>query len=184
MPHPWYLPLIWTLNGFLAVVYTAAEHWYLLALAGGVAALYLHPVVQKGAEEHRRWLLGSAVVLLGAVVFSPAAIGALAAGMAWAGLAALRLERFNPRLLYWRIVQGLGLYGLIVLGVLAYHALVASAPPEMLGGGQAYLEIIASIALYAYPLGFLAMLAQAVFAHPPVSRPEDLITTIRTRGKD
>jgi len=182
MPNPWYLPAIWVLNGSLAVLYTAAAHWYLLVLAGGVIALYLSP--QAGGAMQRRWLLGSGALLFAAAWMSMSAVGALAAGMILAALAALRLEQFNPRLLYWRVVQGLGLYGLIVLGVLAYHALIASAPPDFLSAGQGYLEIVADIALYAYPLGFLAMLAQAVFAHPPVGRPEDLITTIRTRGKD
>jgi len=182
MPNPWYLPLIWLLNGLLVMLYTAAAHWYLLALAGGVVALYRAP--QAGGEMQRRWLLGSGALLFVAAWFSAAVVGVLAAGMTAASLAALRLEQFNPRLLYWRVVQGLGLYGLIVLGVLAYHTLIASAPPGFLTTGQSYLAIVASIALYAYPLGFLAMLAQAVFAHPPVGRPEDLITTIRTRGKD
>ena len=180
-PLPWWLPFVWLLNGVLAVLYLAMEHWYLMAL---VVALTGLGVSSHALSGQRPWFIGAAVLSFSVALFSPPVVGVLMAVMALAALAALRLERFNPPLLFWRVVQGLALYALIALGVLVYRAFLASAPTDWaLGGGKQYLEVIASIALYAYPLGFLAMLAQAVFAHPPIGTPEDLITAVRTRGK-
>jgi hypothetical protein len=39
--------------------------------------------------------------------------------------------------------------------------------------------------MYAFPIGALVFMAQSIFAHPPaLARPEELITTVRTRGKE
>jgi len=181
MVSTWWLPFVWLLNGVLAVLYLTVEHGYLVIL--GLALVALGASAQAPLEQ-KPWFAGAAALAFAVALFSPPVVGVLMAAMALAALAALRLERFNPPLLFWRVTQGLALYALIALGVLAYRTLIASMPADWtLGGGQQYLEVIASIALYAYPLGFLAMLAQAVFAHPPIGAPEDLITTVRTRGK-
>ncbi len=53
----------------------------------------------------------------------------------------------------------------------------------MMAQGAGYLNAIIGIAMYVIPLGFLAMVAQSVWAHPPtIGNPTDLITKVRTRG--
>jgi hypothetical protein len=54
----------------------------------------------------------------------------------------------------------------------------------MMAQGATYLDALVGIAMYVIPLGIVALLAQSVLAHPPVGKPEDLLTQIRTRGKD
>jgi len=103
--------------------------------------------------------------------------------MGWAAVGAVRLERHDPLALRWNIAQGLALYGLIGLGYLAWHALGPQASDPATAQGMAYLNAIIAIAMYAFPLGFLALLAQAAWVHPPMERPEDLVATIRTRGR-
>ena len=106
--------------------------------------------------------------------------------MALAGLIGVLLERFNAAALRWRAVGGIALYALMGLGFAAYQQLAPSlgADDPLLSQGQRYLGILASIAMYFYPLGFLALLAQAIWVHPPLAQsPEGLIHTIRSRGK-
>ncbi len=180
MPNPWWLPGLWVLNGFLAVVYAVLEAWRLWLLLTAAAPLLL----QQRDALRRRWMAGVLAVMLITAVFAPTVVGLMMGAMALGGWLAWRLERFNPQVLYWRITQGLALYALIALGVMLYRSVLARTGQDWLAGGASYLEALAAIALYAYPVGFFAMLAQALFAHPPLPQtPEDLITQVRTRGK-
>jgi hypothetical protein len=105
--------------------------------------------------------------------------------MASAGLLATRLEQFNSAAARWNTVRGLALYSLVGLGFTVYQDLVAhSTESSLLMQGQVYLSTIAAFAMYLIPLGYLALLAQTLWAHPPVpGKPADLIHTIRSRGK-
>jgi hypothetical protein len=108
--------------------------------------------------------------------------------MAALAVIAIRIERFNPGMLRWRVTGGLALYALIGLGFAIYQDLVnhmAVGDGGLLERGQSYLNIIVSIAVYAFPLGFLVLLAQTIWAHPPtLGAPNDLINTVRSRGKN
>jgi hypothetical protein len=54
----------------------------------------------------------------------------------------------------------------------------------MMSQGAGYLNALIGIGMYVIPLGWLAMLTQSIWAHPPAQgTPDALITTIRTRGK-
>ena len=84
------------------------------------------------------------------------------------------------------MIRGLALYALAGLGFTLYRDLglgesVLADP--MMAQGANYLNAIIGIAMYVIPLGFLGMLAQAIWAHPPTpGTPSDLITKVRTRG--
>jgi hypothetical protein len=105
--------------------------------------------------------------------------------MAVAGGLASYLERFNASAVHWNTLRGLALYSLAGLGFTAFQDLMSRTESSLLlQQGQAYLSAIAAFAMYLIPLGFLALLAQTLLAHPPVSgSPAELIHTIRSRGK-
>jgi len=170
------LPFLWVLNGFLATLYVLVGHAPgMLALLAAFAAAYTAPT------EQRRHAVAAAALLGSAALASPPLLAVFAALMAGLGAVAARLERFNPFALSWRVVGGLGLYGMMLWGFALYRALGGFPDPEL---GVSYLDAIVRIAVYAYPLGFLALLAQALWVHPPLpANPEDLITTVRTRGR-
>jgi hypothetical protein len=75
----------------------------------------------------------------------------------------------------------------MTLGFAAFQALspAIGVDDPMLSQGQHYLGLLASIAMYFYPLGFLALLAQSIWVHPPLSQsPQNLIHSVRARGKE
>lgn len=168
---------VWILNGFLVSVYVLAAH--IAVLFAVAAAFYMATVAPQ--EQRRHALAAAALVSLGALVSSNL-IAFLAAAMGLVGAVAVRMEKYNPYALSWRMVGGLGLYGMMLLGFALYNALGGFQAAEL---GTSYLDAIVKIAVYAYPLGFLALAAQALWVHPPMpgGRPEDLVTTVRTRGK-
>jgi hypothetical protein len=143
-------------------------------------------LVASAPGEQRLWTLVAAGLALLASTLAPQPAPALLLLMALAGMTGILLERFNTAALRWRAVGGIALYSLMGLGFATYQQLAATLNPTdpMLFQGQHYLGVLASIAMYFYPLGFLALLAQAIWVHPPLSNsPEGLIHTIRSRGK-
>ncbi len=171
------LLFVWLLNGFLATLYLLVGH------ATGVVAVLTAFAAAWGAPAPQRRHAAAAAFLLGsAALASPPLLAVLAALMSALGAAAVRMERFNPFVLSWRVIGGLGLYGMMLWGFALYRTLGGFSAPEL---GVSYLNAIVHVAVYAYPLGFLAMLAQALWVHPPLpGTPDDLITTIRTRGRE
>ncbi len=172
------LPALWVLNGLLAVLYFLAEHWAPL--------LTLPPLLWLVATERveRRTRIaaaGALAWLAGAVAPSPVPYAALL--MAWAAVAAVRFEKHDPLALRWSAARALGLYGLMGLGFLAWRAAPLQAADPATAQGLLYVNAIIGIAMYAYPLGFLALVAQSAWVHPPMGRPDETIATIRTRGR-
>ena len=73
------------------------------------------------------------------------------------------------------------------LGYLLYRSIgpASSASDPMLAQGANYLNALVGIAMYVIPIGFLALLVQSVWAHPPaLGRPNQAIARIRSRGKE
>ena len=180
-PHDLWLPFLWVANGLLALLYL---------LAGRFLALLLLPALgwlaASAPGEQRPWTAVAAGLALLASTLAPQPVPALLLLMAFAGVVSVLLERFNSPALRWRSAGGIALYGLMGLGFAAYQQLAPTlgANDPLLSQGQRYLGVLASIAMYFYPLGFLALLAQAIWVHPPLSHsPEGLIHTIRSRGK-
>ena len=172
------LPALWVLNGFLAVLYFLAEHWAPL--------LTLPPLLWLLATDRpeRRGRIAAAAVLAwlaGSVAPAPVPYAVLL--MAWTAAGAVRLERHDPLALRWSAARALGLYGLMGLGFLVWRAVPLQAADPATAQGLVYVNALIGIAMYAYPLGFLALMAQSAWVHPPMGRPDETIATIRTRGR-
>ena len=176
--------LIWTLNGLLVALFSIADHLpTLILLLSSGAFLWLSP------NEQRSWAMGAGVlaVVASGIAPSPAPIFLLV--MSLGGWVALYLENYNRPALRWNIIRGISLYAVASLGFTLYRgagmAQTMASDPQMAQGGV-YINSLVGIVMYAIPLGFLVMLAQSIWAHPPApgGRPAQLIGTIRTRGKD
>lgn len=176
--------VIWGVNGLMVVLFSLGDHYLTLALFVSVGAfVWLSP------NEQRDWAIGMSVLSLVASAFAPAPIPIFLFVMSVGGWAALYMEKYNLPATRWNVIRGISLYAVMGLGYALYKGFdVASAistDPQM-GQGAVYLNAIIGIALYAIPLGFLVMLAQSIWAHPPTpgGSPANLIGTIRSRGKD
>ena len=179
--HLLLLPFLWLLNGLLALLYI---------LAGRVAVLLLILILawlgSSGPREHRPWVASTTLLASTSAALAPAPVPLLTLLMATAGSVAILIERYNPIALRWRMTGGIALYALMGLGFTAYQRLAPSfhSGSPLLLQGQSYLAILAGVAMWMYPLGFLALLAQSIFIHPPLAQsPETLVHTLRARGK-
>ncbi len=172
--------LYYLLNGALALLWLLLDHLLQVLLVVPLAWLSC-----TAPEEQRYWTYTTGGLSLIASALAPAPVPLLMLIMACAGCLAGYLEQFNARAVRWNTVRGLALYSLAGLGFTVFQELSAStAASPLLQQGQAYLSAIAAFAMYLVPLGFLALLVQTLFAHPPVSgKPGELIHTIRSRGK-
>jgi hypothetical protein len=172
--------LYYLLNGFLALLWLLVDHLLQVSLIAPLVWLsYTSP------DEQRPWSIASSLLAILAGAVAPAPVPLLLLVMAIAGLLATRLEQFNTVAARWNTLRGLALYSLAGLGFTVYQDLShVSAGSPLLAQGQVYLSTIAAFAMYLIPLGYLALLAQTLWAHPPVpGKPADLIHTIRSRGK-
>ncbi|MBN2116298.1 MAG: hypothetical protein JW730_07000 [Anaerolineales bacterium] len=173
--------LIWITNGFLATVYSLADHLNALAFAVAIIAF-----VATTAREQRSWAAGAGILSMVASLLAPSPVPLFLLVMIGGGWAAVGLERYNRPAQRWNVIRGLALYALSGLGFTLYRNMglgesVLADP--MMANGAGYLNAIIGIAMYVIPLGYLAMVAQAVWAHPPaIGNPGDLITKVRTRG--
>jgi len=176
----WWLPLVWLANGVLGLVWLTVEHLWVVLLVPALGYAVL-----EAPESQRTWTLGVAVLSVVAGVMAPFPVAFLMLVMTAGGLVAKRLERLNPQNTHWTLVRGLGLYGLIALGFVAYRTwLLPAMSDPALQQGQVYLSALASIALYLFPLGVLALMLQGLFVHPPVAgEADDLLFRYRSRGK-
>jgi hypothetical protein len=172
--------LYYLVNGFLALLWLLVDHILLALLITPLFWLsYTSP------HEQRSWSLASGGMAVLASVVVPAPVPLLLLVMAAAGVLATRLDLFNTTAARWNTLRSLALYSLVGLGFTFYQDITrASTGSPLLAQGRMYLSTIASFALYLIPLGYLALLAQSLWAHPPVpGKPTDLIHTIRSRGK-
>lgn len=176
----WHTPFLWIANGALALLWLLVDHLWVVLLVP-----VLGYAVLQAPGNQRSWTLVVALLALVAGAVSPFPVALLLAVMTLSGLLAVRLEKINPQNTHWTLVRGLGLYSLVGLGFTAYRTwLVPAMSDPALVQGQVYLSAIASIALYLLPLGYLALLAQGLFVHPPVQgEADEIIYHFRSRGK-
>lgn len=180
-PHELILPFLWVLNGLLALAYLL--YGRILAL---LLILPLSWLGVTGPGEHRPWVAAAAGLSMASAALAPQPVPLLTLIMAISGIIAILLERFNPIALRWRAAGGLALYALMGLGFTAYQMLAPTwqIDSPLLTQGQTYLSVLISLAMWAYPLGYLALLAQSIWIHPPLAQsPETMIHTLRARGK-
>ncbi|MCE2467236.1 MAG: hypothetical protein J4G06_04365 [Caldilineaceae bacterium] len=182
----WLLGL-WWLNGLLAVLWTALDNGPLLTTFGVSAFMVrMHP----SEPRQRAWLWAACLLSALAAGLAPAPVPVLMAVMAVAGVLAVRLDRFNPEALRWRVAGGLTLYALASLGYLAYSHYLGVVDARQwaaqLGGAthaSRTLEQLATWGLWLIlPLGYMSLLVQGLLIHPPTSSPVETINTVRTRG--
>jgi len=174
--------LVWTINGFLVLVYYAVDHiqTVLLAVAAILFAAYT-------SREQRVWAVASGALAILASLLAPATVPLFLLLMSLAGWAGQWLEQYNKPANHWNTIRGQALYALAGLGFALYRdfglgSSIASDP--MMSQGAGYLNALIGISMYVIPLGWLAMLTQSIWAHPPAQgTPDALITNIRTRGK-
>jgi len=174
--------IIWTINGFLVIVYYAVEHTQTIVLA---AAAILFAVY--AAKEQKIWAIGSGTLAILASLAAPAPVPLFLLLISLAGWAAQWLEQYNKPAQHWNTIRGQALYAVAGLGFALYRnfglgSSIASDP--LMSQGAGYLNALIGISMYVIPLGWLAMLTQSIWAHPPAQgTPDALITAIRTRGK-
>ena len=174
--------VIWTVNGFLVIAYYAADHIQTLALA--VATILFAAYT---SQEQRKWAMGSGAGAILASLVAPAPVPLFLLVMSLAGWAGTWLEQYNKPAQHWNTIRGQALYAVAGLGFAGYRhfglgSSIASDP--MMSQGAGYLNALIGIGMYVIPLGWLAMLTQSIWAHPPAQgTPDALITAIRTRGK-
>jgi hypothetical protein len=179
-PDTLLLPFIWLLNGFLALAYLTVEHITVVMLA-----FPLFWLISTTEKAQRPWMMGASAMALAGAMFGSLAVGLWLLLMASASVLTIRLEKFNPHTLRWRVAGGIAAYALIGLGAAIYKLLAPSMMSDSFFAlGQVYLSTIVGVATIIAPVGFLGMLVQAIWAHPPLEQsPEEMFTQIRTRGK-
>lgn len=174
--------LLWILNGFLIVVYTAVGNLHAIVIA--VSSIFF---VASTPNEQKAWAMGAAFMALVGALIAPAPVPVFLLLMSLGGWVGLYLEQYNRMAQRWNIIRGQALYALAGLGYSLYRifglgSAMSSDPMMMQGAG--YLNGLIGIAMYVIPIGFLAWLAQSIWAHPPApAAPEELINTVRMRKK-
>lgn len=171
---------LWVLNGLLAILWLLVDN---LVVLGCVPLLGW--LVVTAPREQRYYAIAAAGLSLAGAAVTPLPAAPLTLAMAMVGTAGYYLERFNKPASLWTMIRGLSLYGLVCIGYAIYRAyLLPSASDPMLTQGMTYLTIIISIALYILPVGYLVLVAQSLFAHPPLQETADgMIYRYRSRGK-
>ena len=179
-PDTLLLPFIWLLNGILALTYLTVEH-----IAVVLLAFPLYWLISTTEKAQRPWMMGASAMALTGGMFGSRAVGLWLFIMAAASVLTIRLEKFNPATLRWRVAGGIAAYALIGLGAAVYKLLAPSMMSDnFFAQGQVYLSTIVGVATIIAPVGFLGMLVQAVWAHPPLEgSPEEMYSQIRTRGR-
>lgn len=174
--------LIWILNGILVILYTAIGNLHAIVIA--VSSVFF---VISAPQEQKTWAMGAACMALAASLITPAPVPTFLLVMSIGGWVGLYLEQYNRIAQRWNLLRGQALYSLAGLGYFLYRTFglgsaINSDPMMMQGAG--YLNGLIGIAMYVIPIGFLAWLAQSIWAHPPApATPETLINTVRTRGR-
>jgi len=185
------MPFIWIVNGLLACLYLLADHamaalmvipligmyWMLPRMVGNVYSNAMRPA-----------MLVAASLSLMAANLAPAPAPLLLLVMVLVSAIAVRLEKFRPDETYWTFIQGVILYSLIGIGSTGFLAWMQRTPTgsdSILGMGRNYVAIMAAVALWGTPLGYLAMLLKGLLVHPPLpgGNPGQLIDSIRTRNQ-
>lgn len=176
-------PLLWIANGIALTAYVLLQAWEALFTLPGLLAL-----AHFGPAEHRLWAYPVAALGFAAALIAPFPAPLMLVIMAVAALIAFALEHFNPATMHWRAVGGIALYSLIALGITAFQTWMTYAANDNLlaAQGLTYVSIMAAVGTYGYPIGYVALLAQALLVHPPLPgsmTPEQLIHQLRMRGR-
>ena len=174
--------LIWISNGILVIGFFLVDHLAtLLLLPAATAFVFVVPAAQRG------WAIGAGTLATTASLLAPSPVPLFLGVIALASAASLSLEHYNRPAALWNIVRSISLYSLAGLGYALWRGMRVMDTIQsdvMTSQGATYLNAIIGIAMYVFPLGIVVLLAQSVLAHPPIGRPETIISNVRTRGKE
>jgi hypothetical protein len=177
--------VVWFINGILVLAYLAVDHIIGILLIVSVAAFAI-----KTPSEHRNWAIGSGALAVLAAFLSPEPVPPFLLAMSLAGWAVQYLEKYNRPAQRWNTIKSVATYALMGLGytVVLSSGILSSAnyPDPMMAQGTSYIRTIAAIAMFVIPFVFIGMAVQTTLALPPSpgGSPEQLITRVRTRGKN
>lgn len=172
---------IWVVNGALVVLYFAFGN--ISAIIVAVSSVFF---VKSAPNEQKSWTIASSLLSLTGILIAPNPAPIFILIMSMMGWAALYLEQYNKISQRWTATKGQALYAILSLGYSAWMAYGANSLPGDAGAmqGLGYFNTLAGISLYVFPIGFLTWVTQSIWAHPPApSSPENLINTVRGRGK-
>lgn len=157
------LPFIWLLNGILAILYAILGHGMTIMMLVPMAYLFvrLPALAGPGAVAMRPWLLGACVLSVLVSLIAPAPAPVMLVLMYVISSLAARTEKYRPDETTWTVIQGVMLYCLIGLGAAFYnwYAQTLVNPPP--------IGNLVALALWGYPIGFVAFLAKSLLAHAP-----------------
>jgi hypothetical protein len=177
------LPFIWLINGLLVLFFLLLDHIVTVLLVPVLAWL-----IYTASEDHRNWYAVTGVVSIIATFAAPAPLPTIILILYVLTAAAVRFERFNQRNLRWQANAMMLVHSAAAVGYTIYAAYSRSVPPQITGDMGAFLAqsgIFFNLVAFWVPLGYVALLIRSVLAHPPLPKtPTDMITTIRTRGRD
>ena len=177
--------IVWVINGFLVTLYLAVDHILVILLTISVTAFAFH-----APKEHRNWAIGAGALAILASFFSPQPVPALMLAMSGVGWVVQYLEQYNRTAQRWNTIKGVIVYSLLGL---TYTVVLVSGyldpahySDPMMVQGMGYMATIATIAMFVTPFVFIGMAVQTTVALPPApgGSPEQLITRVRTRGKN
>ncbi len=177
--------IVWVINGFLTFVYVSADHILVIALAIAVTLFAAYT-----PKEQRAWAVGAGVLAVLTSSLAPTPVPLLLLAMSIVGWITQRLEQYNQPARRWSTIKAMVLYSL--LGLVYEAALFfglldpARFSDPMTQQGVGYISTILVIAMFVFPIGAMAMAIQSTVALPPApgGTPEELITKVRTRGKN
>jgi hypothetical protein len=187
------LALTWLANGGLVSAFWLADH-VLVVIA--IPAFY--SLVTRALAEQQAFALAAGCLGVFAAIIVPPPIPLIILAMAWAGVIAVTLDRFNPDSLRWRVIGGLALYVVAALAWTGYSAYVGTLSAEQwaamfatdeaastIAQGRSFLTTISVWGLWIIvPLGYFSLLLQGLFIHAPLkASPERLIYAVRARGE-
>ena len=178
-----WLYIVYVINGFLMVVYYTVEHVATLLLLFSTTSFAV-----IAPKEQRSWSAASAILAILTSMAAPFPVPLALLAISAVGWIGQWLERFNQPAQSWSTVRAQAVYAILGIAYTAYSDLggasLLTSNPDTAQAGP-YINTILSIALLAFPVGFIAMLVQSLWAHPPTpgGSPVEMISTIRTRGK-
>jgi hypothetical protein len=174
---------IWVLNGFLMLLYAAAERLAFLVQVGLSIALFT-----QARPEYRQSTFATLALSLAAGLFAPNPVPLFLSMMSASAIFVNVTEKYNPAAAFWNAVQNLGIYsgaGLLYAAWRAFgYQFFASNADAAIALGLGYLNTIAGIGMILLPVGFMGWAAKNLWAHPPAVATPREIFDIRTRGRN
>ncbi len=178
-------PLVWVLNGLLALVWLAVDNLSPVLLVPALAWLYLllgQRLQEAQARRMRQVLLPAGGLALAAALFAPGPAPYLLAGLAGVGGVAMRADNYRPDETAWETIQNLILYALVGLGARVLFWALENQAADNLAAGVNYLAVLASFALWGMPIAQAGLLIKNLLAHAPTGAdPRTVIERARER---